>query len=191
MPNETNEKKSPIISVGSVAFVRVAVVIGIAILINVFLAYLVRVFYLEPTYTDFCPESQVVKPVPDQESCLSIGGQWNEPGASGPVMSGKGSDSAYCNAQFTCSKDFEKANSLYNRNLFIVFVAVGAVLLFGSPFLAAARTVSSGLSLGGVIALIFGSLRYWSDMDDRLRVFVSGMALVALLAIAWRRFKDE
>ncbi len=191
MQNGTNEKKSPGVSSGSAALVRVAVVIGIAILINVFLAYLVRVFYLEPTYTDFCPESQVVKPVPDQEACLSIGGQWNESGTSGPVLEGRGSGSAYCNEQFTCSKDFEKANSLYNRNLFIVFVIAGAALLFGSPFLAAARTVSSGLSLGGVIALIFGSLRYWSDMDDRLRVVVSGAALLALLAIAWRRFKDE
>lgn len=173
------------------ALVRVTVVIGIAILLNVFLAYLVRVFSLEPTFTDFCPEKQVIEPLADQDSCVAAGGQWTAPDRSQPVPYGKEAIVGSCNEQFTCSKDFRTADALYARNLFIVFVIVGVLLLLGGTVLSGSRTVSSGLSLGGVFALLFGSLRYWSDMDDRLRVVVSGIALLSLLVIAWRRFRDE
>ena len=173
------------------ALVRIAVLVGIAFLLNVFLAYLVRVFYHEPMQEDFCKEEQVVALIPNSESCLAVGGQWNESNPVEAIPPGKGLVSGYCNAQYTCFKNFESAYSLYNRNLFIVFVIAGVALLLGSTFLTGAKTVSSGLSLGGVIALIVGSIRYWSDMDDRLRVVVSGVALLTLLVIAWKRFRDE
>lgn len=172
------------------AFVRVAVIVGIAVLINVFVAYFVRVFYSVPEYEVFCPEVSVVEPIIDRETCLSSGGQWTEADPSEPIAVGGGKVSGYCDEQFSCRKEYKQAEDRYGRDLFIVFVAVGAALLLGSPFLTGSKTVSSGLSLGGVIALIFGSLRYWSAMDDRLRVIVSGVALVALLVIAWKRFKE-
>jgi len=190
MENEIRSEENGKVAPGRNALVRVTVLIGIAILVNVFLAYLVRVFYHEPAYTDFCPESQVVESLPDRGSCLSVGGQWNEPDSSQQVPYEKRMV-GYCNAQFTCSKDFQSAEALYSRNLFVVFVVAGVLLLLGSAFLTGSKTMSSGLSLGGVFALIFGALRYWSDMDDRLRVVVSGIALFALLAIAWKRFRDE
>jgi hypothetical protein len=41
-----------------------------------------------------------------------------------------------------------------------------------------------------VLALIIGSIRYWSDMDDILRVALLGIALGSLLGIAWKKFRD-
>ncbi len=171
--------------------VRVAMIIGIAILLNVFLAYLVRVFYHAPEFTDFCPEKPVVEQLTDRSACLGAGGQWNELDPAEAVSAGfPAGISGYCDERFACSKDFESATALYNRNLFVVFIVAGAMLLLGSPFLSGVGAISSGLSLGGVIALIFGSMRYWSAMDDRLRVAVSGIALIALIVIAWKKFKD-
>lgn len=170
--------------------VRAAVIVSIAILINVFLAYLVRVFYLEPEYADFCKESNVVTQSIDRETCLSVGGQWTEPEMADMSLDGKERLFGYCNEQFTCQKEYEQSESLYNRNLFVVFIVAGVALLLGSSFLTGVKVVSSSLSFGGVFAIIFGSLRYWSDMDDRLRVVVSGIALLALIVIAWKRFKE-
>ncbi len=170
--------------------VRAAVIVGIAILINVFLAYLVRVFYLEPEYADFCKESNVVTQSVDREACLSVGGQWTEPEMGAMSSDGKERLFGYCNEQFTCQKEYERSESLYNRNLFVVFIVAGVALLLGSSFLTGAKVVSSALSFGGVLAIVFVSLRYWSDMDDRLRVVVSGVALAALIVIAWKRFKE-
>jgi len=178
-------------SAGRGGFVRTATIIGIAVLANVFLAYLVRVFYHAPEPEDFCPERRVVEQLTDRTACLDSGGQWNELDPAEAVSAGFPTGiSGYCDERFTCQREFESALDLYNRNLFVVFIVVGALLLFGSAFLSGVGAISSGLSLGGVIALIFGSMRYWSAMDDRLRVAVSGIALAALIVIAWKKFKD-
>ena len=79
---------------------------------------------------------------------------------------------------------------VYNRNVFVVFVVAGILLLIGSVYLAGAEAVSLGLSFGGVLSLVIGSMRYWSDMNDILRVIILGVALVGLIYVAWKKFKD-
>lgn len=173
-------------------FVKWALVLGIAIVINLFLTYAVRVAYHEPAYEDFCPEKQVNEAIETKEACLEIGGQWNEnvdvkyPGQPTVVPQPEG----YCDATFTCRKQFEDVNKVYDRNVFVVFVIAGILLLAGSAFLAGAEAISLGLSFGGVLALVIGSIRYWSDMDDILRVIILGLALIALIWIAYKKFRD-
>ncbi len=174
------------------AVIKWALVFGIAIVINLFLTYLVRVVHHEPMFEDFCPAKQVNEAIETKEACLSVGGQWNEnvemkyPGQMTVVPQPAG----YCDVNFTCQKAFEDMSAVYNRNVFIVFVIAGIALLAGSVFLSAVETVSLALSFGGVLALIIGSMRYWSDMDDILRVIVLGIALIALIGIAYKKFRD-
>jgi hypothetical protein len=98
--------------------------------------------------------------------------------------------SGYCNQEFTCQQKFEDANKVYNRNVFIVFTVVGIAALAASVFAGAAEAVALGLSFGGVLSLIIGSVRYWSDMEDILRVVILGVALAALIWTAYKKFKD-
>lgn len=173
--------------------VKWAVIVGIAIVVNLFIFYLVDAIYKEPVYTDFCPERQVNKLIESEAECLEIGGQWNEnigakiqrvPEENTPAPVG------YCNSDFTCSKQYEDVMKVYNRNVFVVFVVAGILLLAGGVYLGGAEAVSLGLSFGGVISLIIGSTRYWSDMNEVLRVIVLGVALAALIYVAWKKFKD-
>lgn len=175
--------------------VKWAVIVGIAIVVNLFIFYLVDAIYKEPVYMDFCPERQVNKLIESEAKCLEIGGQWNEnidakakmpriPELDMPAPTG------YCNPDFTCSKQYEDVLKVYNRNVFVVFVVAGILLLAGSVYLGGAEAVSLGLAFGGVIALIIGSTRYWSDMNEVLRVVVLGVALAALIYVAWKKFKD-
>lgn len=171
--------------------IKWAFIIGIAIVINLFLTYLVRVVYHEPLLENFCLEKQVNEVIETKEACVEIGGQWNENNVKsvpqrGDVLEPNG----YCNTTFTCQKQFDDVNKVYNRNVFIVFVVAGIVLLGGSVFLAGAEAVSLGLSFGGVLALIIGSTTYWSDMDDILRVVILGFALAALIFVAWKKFRE-
>lgn len=172
--------------------IKWALVFGIAIVINLFLTYVVRVMYHEPLFEDFCPAQQVNEAIETKEACLSVGGQWNEnpevkyPGQTTVVPQPAG----YCDVNFLCQKEFEKVNTVYNRNVFVVFVIAGILLLGGSVFLSGVEAISLALSFGGVLALIIGSLRYWSDMDDILRVIVLGVALVALITLAYKKFRD-
>ena len=96
----------------------------------------------------------------------------------------------YCDVNYTCSKQYEDVMKVYNRNVFVVFVIAGIVLLIGSVYLAGVEVISLGLAFGGVLALIIGSTRYWSAMDDILRVIILGVALVGLFFVAWKKFKD-
>lgn len=174
------------------SFIKWALVLGIAIVINLFLTYAVRVIHHEPVYTDFCPERQVNEAIESKEACLKMGGQWNEnmdlkvtpQPEMGRQLAG------YCNQDFTCGNEFNTAFSQYNRNVFVVFIIAGILLLAGSVFLTGAETVSLALSFGGVLALIIGSMRYWSDMNEIVRVIILGVALAVLIWVAWKKFRD-
>lgn len=171
------------------SFVKWALIFGIAIVINLFVTYVVQVLHPAPDYLTFCPEQQVNKAIESEEACLSIGGQWNE-NSGKPVPGTVPQPAGYCDAAYTCNKQFMESMSVYNRNVFVVFIVTGIVLLIGSVFLSGAEAVSLGLSFGGVLALIIGSVRYWSDMNDVLRVVLLGIALAGLLYVAWKKFHD-
>ena len=184
------KKETKNFSASGATAIKWGIILGIVILANVFLTYLVRVIYHEPEFEDFCVEEQVVEPITNREACLSAGGQWHEPDPSEPIPAGMENRVGYCDEHYTCSEEYDDARALYNRNLFLIFTVVGAILLLVSTQLSGVSVVSTGISLAGVLALIIGSVRYWSDMDDLLRVGVSGVALVALIALAWKKFKD-
>lgn len=170
------------------SFIKWSLVFAIAIVTNLFITYAVQVLYPEPQYEDFCPQKQVNKALSDEATCVSMGGQWNE-----NVMNEKApfpEPAGYCNEDFTCSQTYQDSYSLYNRNVFVVFVVGGVILLASSVFLTGSSAASLGLSFAGVLALIIGSIRYWSDMDDILRVALLGIALGSLLGIAWKKFRD-
>lgn len=184
----------PTIQIKHPAFVRWAVILAIAIVLNLFLVYATQVVYPAPLYEQFCKEEQTKQAYSTEEACVANGGQWNGTKAiadgSAPVPAAPEMSTGYCYADFTCNKDFQAENSVHQRNVFLVFVVIGLLLILGSSFLAGAEVLSAGLSFGGVLALIVGSLAYWSNMDDLLRVGVLGVALAALIFLAWKRFRD-
>lgn len=192
MKTEDNRGKDVIGGRKRSAVIKWALVLGIAILANLFLAYLVQVLYERPEYSDFCEEKQVNRAIESEEQCVSAGGQWNENIDARGTLDTKPipQPTGYCDVTFTCDKEFQEANSLYNRNAFIVFVVVGLLLLLGSVFITGAEAISLGLSFAGVLALIVGAVSYWSDMNDILRVAILGIALAALLFVAWKKFRD-
>lgn len=96
----------------------------------------------------------------------------------------------YCNENFTCQPKFENANKIYNRNVFVILIILGVLLVIGSYFVATYGAVSLGFALAGILSLIVGSIRYWSDMDERVRVIMLGIALVALIWYGVKKFRE-
>jgi hypothetical protein len=179
---EMTEKPAKKITKKQSTLVRYSV-LGIVILINLFAIYALQVAYPQPEYADFCKVEQVKKVLATEEECVGNGGQWNA------SMDGQ-SQQSYCNADFTCSQEYEQKENLYSRNVFVAFVAFGLFLLVGSLFVSGSTLVASGLSFAGTLALIIGSLGYWSNMNDILRLAVIGVALVTVLYLAWKKFED-
>lgn len=168
-----------------------ALVAGIVVVLNLFFNYSIFLVYEAPQYENFCPKEQVNIAPTTQEECVAKGGSWNVGGE--PVKPSLGSQPervTWCDVTFTCQKQFNDAQKMYNRNVFIALVILGAVSLVVSFFIANITAVSLGLSLGGVLSLIVGSMRYWTDMDEYLRVIVLGLALIALIWLGVKKIQE-
>ena len=183
-PLEVSQETSSSSSKKQNTLVRYAILFGIVILVNLFIIYAVQVAYPQPDYSQFCSSEITNATYDNKEACVSNGGQWN-------VSPGAKENGAYCDNTFTCNQKFEEVNKVYTRNVFIVFVLAGLLLLAGSVFLSGSSLIASALSFAGILALIIGSLSYWSDMNDILRLIVLGVALAVVLSLAWKKFQDD
>jgi len=179
-------------------FLKWALILAIIIVLNLFFVFSVQLIYTQPHYDDFCKQEQVHIVPETQEECLAVGGQWTEgrfiqrgfprpERLEPPVIEEE--TKGYCNEDFTCRQEFQDARKLHERNFFVALVILGTIILIGSFILRSFEVVATALSAGGVVTLIIASIRYWSDMDDYLRVIVLGIALAALIWVGARKFR--
>jgi len=193
--NNTNSTSQP----KSKKALKWVLIFGIALVVNLFFNYAIAVFYDEPEWSEFCEDKQV-RIIPEtQDDCLFVGGQWTEdrfiqktiPRAGEvavPVI--EEDQKGFCNPNYTCGQNYQDSRTFYERNVFVMLVVIGVGLIVGSFFVAGFEAVALGLSFGGVLSLIIGTMRYWSNMDDYLRVIVLGLALAALIWLGVKKFKD-
>ncbi len=73
----------------------------------------------------------------------------------------------------------------------MTLVAVGVILIIVSFFLKTNAVVSTSFSLSGILTLVIASFRYWSSAYGWMRVVILGIALIALIYLAMRKFKNE
>ncbi|MCK5285824.1 MAG: hypothetical protein KAJ58_01195 [Candidatus Pacebacteria bacterium] len=167
-------------------------IIGIVIVLNLFFLYAVKVAYPEPEYEDYCPKEQVVRAIGSEEECLEGGGQWTEkphyetyaPQLVEEYVAG------YCDQQFTCHDEFDTAREDYERNVFIALIIFGVISTIVGFMTLGKEVVSIALSLGGVLAFIIASVRYWRYASDWLHLGILGLALAVLIYLAIKKFTE-
>jgi hypothetical protein len=178
------------------AVLKWALILAIIIIVNVFYASVIQLAYPAPEYTDFCTEKETMTP-DTKESCEAENGKWYEengyrntdtsveiPLAIDPTYKG------YCDRDYVCRGEYEDAHDRYARDIFIAWVTFGIILILVSVVASHLGAIIYGFSLGGVLALIVGTIGYWSNMDEYLRVIVLGIALIVLIVLGIRKFKD-
>jgi len=135
----------------------------------------------------------------EQVSCEEAGGLWTAyvperypperyPGS---VLPPGETIKGYCDQDYTCRNLYEAERSVYNRNVFIALVVLGAISLGLGFVLTTVSAVSSGLMFGGILSLFIGTVRYWSGMDEYIRLIVLGIVLVSLIVLGYKRLKDN
>lgn len=171
-------------------FVRWAVLIGIVIALNLFF-FAVRTFIIaEPVYEDYCPATRMAPPS-TEEACIEAGASWVP--TSGDERITKPSGEGWCDMSplfNECQPRFDKAMKEFGLYTFAIMVGLGVLSLIVGVLPIGSSIVSSGLSYGGVLSLIIASIGYWGDAGNMLRLGISLVALLALLYIGIRRFKD-
>ncbi len=167
-----------------------SLIIGIVIVLNLFFNYTLSLVYKQPDFNTFCPITQVVEEVKTQNECVAKGGQWNGNTYGAPVDVTNPKVTGYCDLQFTCRQNYDAANKVFDRNLFVTLVVLGALSVLIANFFKGNAVISAGLSFGGVLSFVIASMRYWSNANDILKVGILGVALVLLFWIATKKFKD-
>jgi hypothetical protein len=162
-------------------------ILSMTVVANLFINYAISSFYKAPEYEAFCP-NRLEKTIPaydSQEACLAVGGQWTaNTDFDSRVPKG------YCDPDFTCRQKYEDDRKVYDRNVFVVRVFVGLILLSLGFFLRLSETFSLGLSLAGLLSFVVGSVAYWSNMQEYVRVIVLGLALAFLIWIAVKKIRS-
>jgi small-conductance mechanosensitive channel len=170
-----------------------ALIIAIVIVTNLFFNYATSLVYVEPEYDKYCPADIYNKAYDNKGQCLENGGMWSEQvvpvdtKVSGPS---KTQITGYCNATYTCQKSYDADSKVYNRNVFIILVALGVIVIVAGAFVGVAL-LSAAFSWSGVLSLIIASMRYWSDADSIVRVVILGVALAALIWLAVKKFGNK
>lgn len=171
-------------------FVRWAVLLGIVVVLNLFFFVGRSLVLAEPQYDEFCP-MRTTQPVTEAE-CVKQDGQWV--GQTGQVAPDKGTKpvvpDGYCDLNFTCQPQFEIAHKQWAMYSFVIMVGLGVLSLIVGVIPLGSSIVSSGLSYGGVLAFIIASGSYWGEAGNLLKLGISALALVALIYIGIKRFKD-
>lgn len=184
---------------------KLALSLSIVLVLNLLFNVAVSVVYSSPQYDNFCREEHR-KYYNSREACEAIGGEWGAyidgPYYRGPIpakiapppggeTSGVDEPKEYCNPSKTCAKEYDSAQSLYNRNVFIALVILGAASLILSIFAIKVTAVSSGLLFGGLLSIFIGTTRYWSSMDEYLRLIVLIITLTALIWVGYKKLRDK
>ncbi len=184
--------------------------LGIAIIVvfNLFIAYGIQTFYETPKHDDFCKREITTKNIHAKDECEAIGGLWTEnmnyrtaiPPAPTVIEGIKGvptPESAisepvgWCDAYFTCQKEFNEANDIYKRNVFIVWIIAGVIAIAVSFFWPVIENMSVTFIFAGLISLFVGTIGYWSAMRDYLRFIILGVALAVLIYAAYKKMKND
>ena len=168
---------------------RLAMILGIAILLPLFIGLFVDAVYSEPKYENYCNETQYLSypqkvatnctynPSPKDDACYRDSG-----------IVRYTYDSNGCQVYDTCDycgKNYNKASQVYNRNIFFILAPLGLLMVvLGMYFLI--DYMGAGLMFGGLITLLYSTIRYFSDMSKIWRALV---ILIELLIIMWIGYK--
>lgn len=170
-------------------FVRWAVLLGIVIALNLFFLVGRSLVLPEPLYDDYCPTH--TQPAFTEEGCVAQDGVWvptpEDPRVTAVV---KPSPEGYCDLYQKCQPVYDAELEKYQMYSFVILVGLGLLSLIVGVVPMGSSIVSSGLSYGGVLALVIATIGYWDSAGNLLRLLVSVIALGALIYVGLKRFRD-
>ena len=170
-------------------FVRWAVMLGIVIALNLVFFAARELVIPQPNYEDYCPTT--VQPAATEAGCSAQDGVWVATPDNAQVTAVvKPNQTGYCDLYQKCQPLYDEAQKNHEKYAFVIMVGLGVLALIVGVLPIGSSIVSTGLSYGGVIALIVGGIGYWDQAGNLLRLLMSVIALGALLFIGIRRFKD-
>ena len=170
-------------------FIRFALLIAIVIVLNIFFFVFQQTIFPSPKYDSYCP--QPTQKALDAKTCSAQNGVWTTYSpVPVPTQTVKSPVAGYCNYYAVCQPAYNQARSTQHLYAFALLMVLGIIALIIGFMPIGSSIVSSGLSYGGVLALLIASMQYWSDAGSLLRLGISAAALAILIYVGMRSFKD-
>lgn len=185
-------------------------VFGVAIFIlTMFVAiYGISTFYSNPEYDDYCSQGRpypVIDKNNDTQFCPSVcvgmyeieGSEcvFNECGSGcGPDGINSFDTLQQCEIVLSgqnCYELYDNAQEAYSRNVFMIAVPIGILIIAIGAYLFSLEAVGVGLMAGGAGTLVYGAGGYWRYADEWLKFVVSLIGLVALIWFAYWFNKEK
>ena len=165
---------------------RTLITIAIALVLAFFVGYGIEVFDPSPRYDFFCPP--LLYEITNQTQCEAASGAWNPPFEKQTTP--KPIANNFCQPKPSCHQDFEKIMAKHNKIVFIIAVIVGLIAIIGGVLLIK-EIISTGFVGGGILIILYGTLRYWRYAEDVLKFVLLGIALGILIWIAYKKLEPK
>ncbi len=173
--------------------IKWSLILAIVIIANLFFNYSLSLIFNGPDRDEFCPFEKTSQVIENKQACEAADGIWN-PGqviVGAPEQTLKVAPAGYCDLYSKCENKFREASKTYEQKVFIGLIIIGAVVLIASAFLKVNTVLSSSFALTAVLDLIVASFRYWRYSQEWLKVSILFVALVILIYIVVKKFKEH
>jgi uncharacterized membrane protein len=168
--------------------------IVISVIFVMFFVYGTKLVYEEPKYEDYCNYSYYY---PEKTVNCSFNAELQK--EMQDCVNQRGNvryeyDSNGCEKSLTCDLcglEYEEASKNYSKNLFLISLIIGIIVIAVSVIFIKVSAVSGGLMLGSLFFIIYGTSRYWEFMEDVLRFVILGLTLFILIWLAYYIARNE
>lgn len=189
--------------------------IAIALVLVFFVGYGLHTFYKEPEWDDYCEERVGKGLYETKESCEAVGGKWTE--TPKPMVEDLQQnqyictkslsaeeemfvftcltkediekETGYCNPDHTCQEEYEAVKEPHNRLSFIILAIISIIVIVITTAVLKENAVSYGVLAGGILTILYGTLRFWGAIPDIARFLILGAALIILIGVAYKKLK--
>lgn len=157
--------------------------IGIAIILFIVVTLGVQVFYKAPVYENFCNNTYYDKPFAIYDSTICPDNM--TVGACNVLVKEKQTTLDKQNEYFNaCSQEYQDADKIYGKNVFIINCVVGIILVIVSMFLFSMVNIAAGTAFAGLALIIWGFMRGWQGTGDVLKFVIALIVTIMFVIFA-------
>ena len=159
--------------------------IGIAFILFIVVTLGVQVFYKAPVYEDYCNISYYDKPVPVYDSSICPDNM--TVGECNAIIKEKQTTFDVQSEEMErCSREYQEADKVYGKNIFIINNIAGIILVIASLFLFSMVNIAAGTAFAGLALILWGFMRGWQGTGDVLKFIVALIVAVLFVTFAVR-----
>jgi hypothetical protein len=160
-------------------FKNILIGVAIFILTSFVVVYGIQTFYPSPKYEDYCNKPQYY-PL-NKTECDEQEGIWNRY----PEKINIEEENGWCDVVLECSQNYNLKRESYSRNIFIISLIVGILLIVIGVIFFSPEFIGGGIVGGGIFSLLYGTSYYWQTAGNEFKFFISSTGLIIMIIFGY------